>query len=511
MRKRAMSGSVVVGVLLWGFVFPWTACSTEKQKGKAGTGGTANGNSDGTNDCALAPDGNDDGGASVTDGALTAGGTSAAECAIAAGAASMADDANTVDCTITATATASAAIPTVFAVAFTTDLPDVDSAHVDFGLDTSYEYTAPVELGDAVTLLLGMKPSRLYHYRVVVSSGGVTCYGHDRIFTTHALAAGLPEARVTTNDGSALAGGFLLSEFYTGKPGAFIVDKDADIVWWFDPKTVNPDFGDVTRARMSTDGKSMWIAHGNVPQGTAHMLRIGMDGWDPEDLSSTFTDLNHDFTIVNDASGDWIYFIAYGESPALCDDIREYSPTGTVRTVMNMGTAFSSGACHTNAIEYSKEDDTLVVSDLSHDAYVKIERGTGKIVWVLGGGRDNGFTGDAASWTNQHNCDVLGANHLLMFNNGTDSGSAAIELELDTQAMTATKLWEYWASPAVSDAFMGDVQRLPNGNTIVAYSAQGVVHEVSADMDLLQSINWGIKAEIGYVIKRPTLYGPSPK
>jgi hypothetical protein len=58
---------------------------------------------------------------------------------------------------------------------------------------------------------------------------------------------------------------------------------------------------------------------------------------------------------------------------------------------------------------------------------------------------------------------------------------------------------------------MGDVQRLPNGNTIVAYSTRGVLHEVAADGTLLQTLSWPLGGSFGYIEKRASLYGPPPK
>ena len=52
---------------------------------------------------------------------------------------------------------------------------------------------------------------------------------------------------------------------------------------------------------------------------------------------------------------------------------------------------------------------------------------------------------------------------------------------------------------------MGDVQRLPNGNTIVAYSAKGVLHEVDAGGTLLQEWTWSGGPGFGYVEKRASL------
>ena len=72
-------------------------------------------------------------------------------------------------------------------------------------------------------------------------------------------------------------------------------------------------------------------------------------------------------------------------------------------------------------------------------------------------------------------------------------------------------LWSYTASPTISNPILGDVQRLSNGNTIVAYSYAGIVHEVSAAGVLLQELTWGSSKPIGYITKRRSLYGPPPR
>jgi hypothetical protein len=94
---------------------------------------------------------------------------------------------------------------------------------------------------------------------------------------------------------------------------------------------------------------------------------------------------------------------------------------------------------------------------------------------------------------------------------GAVEGSIAYEVVLDLGAMTATRVWSYQAMPGISNDQLGDVQRLPNGNTVIAYSTQGVLHEVDADGNLLQEITWPIGGAYGYIHKRATLYGPPPR
>ena len=90
----------------------------------------------------------------------------------------------------------SSKIPTVGIVTWTTTQSNVKDAHIDFGLTTAYGMTAPVDLTekDYRTLLLGMKTSKTYHYRVVAKDdAGNECSSPDATLMTGALANGLGE------------------------------------------------------------------------------------------------------------------------------------------------------------------------------------------------------------------------------------------------------------------------------------------------------------------------------
>jgi hypothetical protein len=69
---------------------------------------------------------------------------------------------------------------TVGIVTWSTTLGTPSSAGIEFGLETDYGTTAPVDLQatDFRTLLLGMKPDREYHFRVVADVDG-TRYASD--------------------------------------------------------------------------------------------------------------------------------------------------------------------------------------------------------------------------------------------------------------------------------------------------------------------------------------------
>ena len=73
---------------------------------------------------------------------------------------------------------------------------------------------------------------------------------------------------------------------------------------------------------------------------------------------------------------------------------------------------------------------------------------------------------------------------------GDDTGSIAMEFSLGLSTKKATRVWQYKANPGIKNILMGDVQRLPNGNTVVGYSASGVLHEVDSKDALVQTLTW---------------------
>ena len=158
---------------------------------------------------------------------------------------------------------------------------------------------------------------------------------------------------ITTNNSSALYGGFLVTGQYSqsfiagSSPGApaFILDKDGTYVWWY---TVAGS--DATGVTMSYDGNYMWINSVNVPSHAAKVHRVSMDGLIDEDHSEEFAGLSHQLTVLPDET---VAFYAYGTNG--CDDIKLRAPDGTVTTVVNAQAAHGgTDACHLNAIFYSR-------------------------------------------------------------------------------------------------------------------------------------------------------------
>jgi hypothetical protein len=469
--------------------------------GAIGTGGSANsGGATGSGGNANSGGATGTGGSGNIGGASGTGGT--------AGRGGMSGNGGSgmmASCTFTATASTSTKIPTVGIVTFTTTLSGVTAARIDFGPTTAYGLTAPVDLTAASyrTLLLGMKAARMYNYRITASNGSGECQSPNYTIMSGALANGFQKPTLTPTTASGLSGGFLITGQYQGAgaaQSAYILDADGDYVWWYGIG------GDVTGARMSYDGKHMWINSANVPSGMARVRRVTMDGMTENDYSSQFTGLNHQLAILPDET---VAFYAYGANG--CDDIKERAPSGTVKTVVNSKTALkiSDGMCHLNNIQYSQPDDSLVFSNLQSNQIAKVKRSDGSTIWIMNGST---ATISGVTWSSgQHGIHLIDLTHIILFNNNNGGANGSVALEIILNGTTATRGWSYAASPAVANMVMGDVQRMSNGNTIVGYSTRGELHEVNSTGTRLQRWQWPSGGTFGYIEKRATLYGPPPR
>jgi hypothetical protein len=128
--------------------------------------------------------------------------------------------------------------------------------------------------------------------------------------------------------------------------------------------------------------------------------------------------------------------------------------------------------------------------------------------WQLGGVCDGAPTGthcSAQTWQVSHGHQLLDDGTLLLFNNTeTYDDAHVLEFKLDNtaDALAATMVRDYTGTAA--SATLGDVQRLPGGNTLVTYSNDGTIVELDASFNEVQTFT----VRVGYSNWRPTLYGP---
>jgi hypothetical protein len=131
---------------------------------------------------------------------------------------------------------------------------------------------------------------------------------------------------------------------------------------------------------------------------------------------------------------------------------------------------------HMNAIDIDY-DGNVLLSSRHLSEVTKIDRQTREIIWRLGGAHsDFKFIGDSFNgFSMQHDIrHVPGQpNHYTVFDNGNWHNpqiSRAVEYALDLNDSTATLVWEFRETPDYYSHYMGNVQRLPNGNTFINWA-----------------------------------------
>ena len=387
---------------------------------------------------------------------------------------------------------------TVGIVEWSVDVTDLTSAHIEFGLTSDYGMLAPVNLSESGyrTLLLGLKPTQIYHFRIIASDGTTSYASDDYTLDTGAATNAVEIGSFEVLNEEKRERGFTVASYWsgTGSAVAFILDADGEIVWAYDTGIS----GGIARARMSEDGQHMWVITASNSGGA--LQRMSMDGLSGETYAQTVG--SHDITSV---SGSTMAYIDYGESD--CDSIFEIELSGETREVWDSQQWFSSigsgggagGRCHGNALRYSAAEDVYTFSDVSTDVVV-VGR-AGEFSWGLA----DRVSGGVEAWGGRnHGHHLLDDSFVIFANTGGDGGaSAVVEYTLEGE-----EIWRYDSGDG--SANLGDVQRLPGGNTLVTFSNDSVVHEVTSDKELVLRWTGAPSTRIGYILWRQSLYGPSP-
>ncbi|MBN1479498.1 aryl-sulfate sulfotransferase [candidate division KSB1 bacterium] len=129
---------------------------------------------------------------------------------------------------------------------------------------------------------------------------------------------------------------------------------------------------------------------------------------------------------------------------------------------------------HMNAIDIDT-DGHILLSSRHLSEITKINRQTGEIMWRLGGEKNQfTFINDPLNGPeNQHDVRVVGENRFTVFDNGNEHNppvSRATEYLVDPDSMKATLVWEFRDNPDKYSYWMGNHQRLPNGNRLINWA-----------------------------------------
>ena len=159
---------------------------------------------------------------------------------------------------------------------------------------------------------------------------------------------------------------------------------------------------------------------------------------------------------------------------------------------------------HWNAFDIDSQGG-LLMSFRNISTIARLSPTDWSIDWKLGS-YENDFQIDDPEWgsfLNQHDVNDIGGNRILLFDNNTSTGnqpgySRVVEYEIDTVAMTATRGWSYSHPDEIYAPAQGSVERLENGNTLIAWgnahAGQGLgtlVTEINDQGEIVWEIQLG--------------------
>jgi hypothetical protein len=361
---------------------------------------------------------------------------------------------------------------------------------------------APVPLAKANhrTLLLGLKQASDYAFHIEAVREGQTCVSPDYALPTTGRFAVSPAITVSVAQPEKREAGFIVTGSGISVPdSAFIIDADGEIVWYADgpPNT--------TRALMDYEGETMWMIALNLLNEGGEMRSLSMDGEQEQRDVPGLEFAHHDFTVL---PGGKVAALVWREPGVeVASDLVIRAPDGTVTSPFTIGSnLYRSDTFHANAIHYLPFDGSFTIADRNPNVVVKVSA-TGSPQWQVGGVCDGAPAGDRCSpqpWQVVHGHHLLEDGTFLLFNNCYQERIHVFEYDLNAAAspFTATPVADY-TGDGPSDN-LGDVQRLPGGNTLVTYAGDGKIVELDSGWNEVQTL----AVRVGYSSWRPTLYGP---
>jgi arylsulfotransferase ASST len=144
---------------------------------------------------------------------------------------------------------------------------------------------------------------------------------------------------------------------------------------------------------------------------------------------------------------------------------------------------------HINSID-PEADGNLLISARSTWAGYQLQRGSGKILWRLGGNKSSFAMGPGTKMAWQHDGRMLPNGEVTFFDDGANppihSQSRALRIKLDLKRNRAQLTSAYThRDPPLLAASQGNAQTLSDGSTLVGYGGSPAISEFAKDGSLL--------------------------
>ncbi len=426
-------------------------------------------------------------------------------------------------------------IPTVAWVRWTTDAPG--TSWVEYGPDRFLGLSTV--RGDATTtdhavLLAGLPPSSTWYWRAVSEVDGELLASRVYTIETGVAPRDLPRVTPVAYDEALAQPGYTITTSLGNPSWAIVYARDGKPVWWQEAPTDSV----IAQVRLTDDGTAVLynLASLNFSVDVGMIRKVRLDG---EVLSETRTVMgHHDF--VELPEGGFAYIAA---------DVREWTEpdTGGVRNVVGDTIVevpegatedtpraeiwstwddiavdvdpevdndfYPQGLDWTHCNSLNLQDGAYILSVRKENAFVKVDRTSGELLWQLGGAGSDFTQTSGRAFVGQHSAELTPDGFMLFDNGDVDAEEAwseAVEYTLDEEGRTYEPIWTYDYDRRISSYLLGDVERLPNGNTLVAWGSGGTITEVTPEGEIAFQVSLAIGSAIGFTHHVDALGGVAP-
>ena len=389
--------------------------------------------------------------------------------------------------------------------------------------------------GGQVLPILGLYPATDYDMQAIASDGvGGIARSPVTHFTTQTLPAIVDESFTVTSNGAYQPGYVLLTKLPVNpvntQTAGMVVDRTGRVAWYeAGPTSLYGDFekqangtytlgcftpaftfeAAITATYLVVDPLGDQLAYYTVPDndgGTDNheftmlpdntVLMIGETGRTVD--TSQLADGGSPDTLVVEQT---LWRIQLDGGVQFHWDAFDHTHLGDLDPVFGNRANNPLDATHLNAFSLAP-DGNYIASLRQMDEVVKIDSTSGDILWTLGGAGSNfTFVNDPLNgFSGQHYAHEIAPNDVLLYDDGNNHvppTSRAVEYQLsffsDGGPDAATMVWSYTppAQPSGSPQFgfaMGSAQRLPNGDTLVAYGTISEVDEIDPNGNVVWSL-----------------------
>ncbi|MFT4975382.1 MAG: hypothetical protein ACI8S6_001269 [Myxococcota bacterium] len=362
--------------------------------------------------------------------------------------------------------------------------------------------------------LWGLPP--LSEVRYSFTSDGESC---EDTFTASGLPSGLPTFATSSHDEDAAGSWRYIAGVAMGEVGSlFIIDREGRWRW----HQVHDNEVNVSAVLLGVDGETM-LYNSFDQDRTNDIGQVHTRSLLGDEVTDTRTEgAHHTFTQLPDGTiafpsvdvRSWLDPDLDEEVDVVGDRILEIAPDGTVTEIWSIwdheepfkhdtwDSSFYGDLgqdwTHGNALNYSPERGTYLFS-LGHlDTIYEIDR-TGEVLLRLT--PDDIVSGTAYNF--QHDPSWTDDGTLTLLSYPDDSPARAIEYAVSAEG-TMEELWSYERDRS-GTTLLGQVRRLPNGNTFISFGGMGEMREVTPEGEVVWQLNASLGSWFGNAVLLDTL------